>query len=190
MPTSQSALESSEHSYTAQADASQFYLLTNKTNFACLCYRLSIPFGKRKKMNYCANLLVYTFLLCGIRGYLEAAGEPIIGGPGCESLFKCLGSVHRLAPFRWNINPITIYDRLKSHHNGNDGWTPSELRNFEKNTKAVERLKMEKESKKRIHSAKVKLYQDRIRRIRYNLVAFKINKSPQEGLNLDEFEIH
>ena len=50
--------------------------------------------------------------------------------------------------------------------------------------------KVEKESKKRIHSAKVKLYQDRIRRIRYNLVAFKINKSPQEGLNLDEFEIH
>ena len=70
-------------------------------------------------MNCCAKFLFYTILLCGIRGYLGAhVGDPIIGGPGCESLFKCLGSVHKLAPFRWNINPITIYDRLKSHHEG------------------------------------------------------------------------
>ena len=147
-------------------------------------------------MNCCAKFLFYTILLCGIRGYLEVAGrhsaarDPIIGGPGCESLFKCLGSVHRLAPFRWNINPITIYDRLKSHYKGNNGWTPEELRNFEKNNNAVERLKIEKEFKKQIHSAKLKLYQDRIRRMRYNLVAFKINKSPQDSLNVDEFEIN
>ena len=142
-------------------------------------------------MNCCAKFLFYTILLCGIRGYLGAhAGDPIIGGPGCESLFKCLGSVHRLAPFRWNINPITIYDRLKSHYKGNNGWTPEELRNFEKNNNAVDRLKVEKEFKKQIHSAKIKLYQSRIRRMRYNLVAFKINKSPQDSLNIDEFEIN
>ena len=142
-------------------------------------------------MNNCANLLFITFLLCGTRrGYLEAAGEPIFGGPGCESLFKCLASAHKLAPFRWNLNPITIYDRLKSHHEGNNGWTPEELRNFKKNDNAVERLEKENKSKKRIHSAKVKLYQDRIRRMRHNLIAFKINKSTQDSLNLDEFEIH
>ena len=97
--------------------------------------------------------------------------------------------MHRLAPFRWNINPITIYDRLKSHYKGNNGWTPEELRNFEKNNNAVDRLKVEKEFKKQIHSAKIKLYQSRIRRMRYNLVAFKINKSPQDSLKIDEFEI-
>ena len=65
-----------------------------------------------------------------------------------------------------------------SLHEGNDGWTPEESRNLKKNDNAVERLKTETESKKQIHSAKVKLYQDRIRRMRYNLIAFKINKTP------------
>ena len=68
-------------------------------------------------MNKYCNIFILVFsthfLLSGSVLKRFKRREPLFfGGPGCETIFQCLSATNRIFPFRFNLNPITMVDRL------------------------------------------------------------------------------
>ena len=101
----------------------------------------------------------------------------------CTSLADCLGNFNLLFPIRLNFNPITAYDRLKSHYQGKKGWSDKEIQNFEKLKNKIERINVKENVKKRIHLAEKKMWRARILRKKKEWLAFQ-SKSNKVGQNL------
>ena len=99
----------------------------------------------------------------------------------CASLAECLVNFNLLFPIRLNFNPITAYDRLKSHYQGKKGWSNKEIQNFEKLKNKTGRINAKENVKKRIHLAKKKLWRARILRKKEEWLSFrsKSNKLDQ-----------
>ena len=104
----------------------------------------------------------------------------------CASLAECLGNFNLLFPIRLNFNPITAYDRLKSHYKGKKGWSDKEIQNFEKLKNKIERINAKENVKKRIHLAEKKMWRARILRKKKEWLAFHSfqSKSNKVGQNL------
>lgn len=98
----------------------------------------------------------------------------------CASLAECLGNFNLLFPIRLNFNPITAYDRLKSHYQGNKGWSNKEIQKFEKLKSKIERINAKENVKKRIHLAEMKMWRARILRKKEEWLAFR-SKSNKTG---------
>ena len=101
----------------------------------------------------------------------------------CTSLADCLGNFNLLFPIRLNFNPITAYDRLKSHYQGKKGWSNKEIQNFERLDNKIERINAKENVKKRIHLAESKMWRARIQRRKKERLAFR-SKSNKIGQNL------
>ena len=85
----------------------------------------------------------------------------LIGKDGCPTLVECLSAGNIIFPYRLNFNPITAYDRIRSHMNGQNGWTRSEVRTFDRQRNNVFRLKKRQELRRKLHRKKIKLLQNR-----------------------------
>ena len=101
----------------------------------------------------------------------------------CTNLAECLGNFNLLFPIRLNFNPITAYDRLKSHYQGKNGWSNKEIQNFEKLKNKIERINTKENVKKRIHLAEKKMWRARTLRKKKEWLAFQ-SKSNKVGQNL------
>ena len=101
----------------------------------------------------------------------------------CTSLADCLGNFNLLFPIRLNFNPITAYDRLKSHYQGKKGWSDKEIQKFESLKNKIERINAKENVKKRIHLAESKMWRARIQRRKKERLAFR-SKSNKIGQNL------
>ena len=100
----------------------------------------------------------------------------------CASLAECLGNFNLLFPIRLNFNPITAYDRLKSHYQGKKGWSDTEIQNFEKLKNKIERINVKENVKQRIHLAETKMLRARILRKKKEWLTFR-SKSDKVGQN-------
>ena len=97
------------------------------------------------------------------------------------NLVDCLGNFNLLWPIRWNFNPITAYDRLKSHYKGKGGWSEKEIQNFESLKNKMERIRAKENVKKRKHLGEQKLWRTRVLRKQKEWQDFqsKVNKLRQ-----------
>jgi hypothetical protein len=91
----------------------------------------------------------------------------------CTSLAECLGNFNLIFPIRLNFNPITAYDRLKSHYQGNKGWSNKEIQKFESLKNKIKRINAKINVKNRIHLAEMKMWRTRILRRREEWLAFR-----------------
>ena len=73
---------------------------------------------------------------------------------------------------RFNFNPITAYDRLKSHSEGNWGWTDVEVQGFEQLRNKIKRIRAKQRVKNRIHREEKKLWKSRIQQRKQEFQAF------------------
>ena len=80
----------------------------------------------------------------------------------CDNLAECLGNFNLLYPLRLNFNPITAYDRIKSHYQGNKGWKNREIQRFESLQNKMERVNAKEDVKNEIFLSEKKLLKARI----------------------------
>ena len=80
----------------------------------------------------------------------------------CSNLAECLGNFNLLFPIRLNFNPITAYDRIKSHYSGNSGWSRKETQNFERLQNKIRRIRAKQHVRNRMHLEEKKLWRSRI----------------------------
>ena len=125
------------------------------------------------------------------------------GQSGCTSLVVCLGSANRLLPYRLNLRIVDVYDRVKSHLDGDKGWVPDEVRLFEATRAALHRLKVtfysenqelgwiiERQvrelARRQKHEAKLELWRQRIQLTKeLDEVFLKTNLTMQESTAAD-----
>ena len=105
---------------------------------------------------------------------LPSSVDGFWGQKGCDTIFSCLASVNRLVPYRLNLNPITMVDRLVSHKNGRNGWTFQELHQFDRTRNLILRTRSRAEAKRKLHRARMTLLQGKIQRMNENLEIFKL----------------
>ena len=96
------------------------------------------------------------------------------GQKGCDTIFSCLASFNRLFPYRLNLNPITMVDRLVSHKDGRNGWTFQELHQFDRTQNLILRSRARAEAKRKLHQARKSILLGKIQRMNDNWEIFKL----------------
>ena len=105
---------------------------------------------------------------------LPSSVDGFWGQKGCDTIFECLASFQRLTPYRLNLNPITMVDRLVSHRDGRNGWTYQELHQFDRTRNLILRTRLRTEAKRKLHRARVSFLRGKIQRLNDDLVIFKL----------------
>ena len=82
----------------------------------------------------------------------------------CTNVIGCLANFNKAVPVRLNFNPITAYDRFRSHFEGNNGWTNIEVQNFEELRNKIKRILAKQRIRNRIYREEKKLWKARIQR--------------------------
>ena len=90
------------------------------------------------------------FVLCLVMYPMELDAL-FFGEYGCETFIDCLITGNKLFPYRLNFNPITAYDRIKSHWQGRKGWTKAEMEKFEAQRHEILRIRAREDAKNRVH---------------------------------------
>ena len=133
---------------------------------------------KTEKMKVFALVMAIQFLIMIPRYSAKTREKRFVpffffGEDGCRNVVDCLGSGNQLFPYRLNFNPITAWDRLKSHYDGNNGWSNQEIRNFRKWRQTIRKLQLKREMKDQIHRQKMRLLRSRIQRAQTYLDLYK-----------------
>lgn len=116
--------------------------------------------------------------------------SPFFGQQGCETVMSCIISFNKIFAYRINFNPVTAYDRLRSHYEGWNGWTPSQrirmqlfqMRKDHTDRRLLVETKMQQEKAKKIR--------DQIRRVKMAKEMFILTNmtyDENENTKIDDF---
>lgn len=120
------------------------------------------------------------FLFTTLNQASERTKRFIVGKDGCETVIDCMISANRLFPYRLNFNPVTAYNRLKSHWIGKKGWTDGEWRKIQKNRNEAKRLRAQNQMRNLERRHKQRLLKSRIQRAKHNLLLFQLTNITME----------